>query len=103
MSKTAYQYDHAGLLQGFTEADESPLEPGVYLLPARCTLVPPPDATEDTWPRWNGSAWQLVTRPAPATSTESDPVAKLRDFLNANPDVAALLQSGAGAVNEQNP
>jgi len=102
-TKPAYQYDHAGLLQGITEADESPLEPGVYLLPARCTLTPPPNATEDTWPRWNGHAWQLVTRPAPATPTESDPVAKLRDFLNQNPDVAALLQSGAGAVNEQNP
>ena len=103
MSKTAYQYDPAGLYQGDTVADESPLEPGVYLLPARCTLVEPPQPPDDKWPRWNGTAWQLVNRPAPAEQTESDPVAKLRDFLNANPDVAALLQSGAGAANEQNP
>lgn len=94
-TKTAYQFDHAGMFAGFTEADESPLEPGVYLLPARCTLVPPPDATEDTWPRWNGSAWQLVTRPTlAAPANDNDPVAKLRDFLAANPDVAALLQQG---------
>lgn len=95
MRKTAYQFDYAGLFIGFTEADESPLEPGVYLLPARCTLTPPPDAAEDTWPRWNGSAWQLVTRPQPdAPANDNDPVAKLRDFLAANPDVAALLQQG---------
>lgn len=102
--KTAYQYDYAGLYAGETAADESPLEPGVYLLPARCTLTPPPaDVPAEKWPRWNGSAWVLVNRPAPVEAPASDPVAKLRDFLNANPDVAALLQSGVGAANEQNP
>ena len=34
-SITVYQYDLAGLFQGTTEADESPLEPGVYHYPAR--------------------------------------------------------------------
>lgn len=93
----AYQYDHAGLYAGITEADESPLEPGVYLLPARCTLTPPPaDVPADKWPRWNGHAWELVNRPAPAPApaNDNDPVAKLRDFLAANPDVAAILQQG---------
>lgn len=96
MSKTAYQFDLAGLYQGTTVADESPLEPGIYLLPARCTLVSPPESTEGQWPRWNGAAWQLVNRPQPSAQPESDPVAKLREFLNANPDVAALLQQPAG-------
>jgi hypothetical protein len=97
MSQTAYQFDHAGLYIGETVADESPLEPGVYLLPARATLAPPPaDVPADMWPRWNGSHWQLVNRPtAPATE---DPVAKLAAFLSANPDVAALLQSATPAA-----
>lgn len=87
----AYQYDHAGLYQGETKADESPLEPGVYLLPARCTLTPPPaDVPEGQWPRWNGAAWGLANKPQPAPAP--DPVAKLAAFLNENPDVAALLQ-----------
>ncbi|MNZ14600.1 hypothetical protein D3C78_315280 [compost metagenome] len=87
----AYQYDRAGLYQGDTEADESPLEPGVYILPARCTLTPPPaEVPEGRWPRWNGVAWELATQPTPAP--ELDPVAKLAAFLNENPDVAALLQ-----------
>lgn len=94
---SAYQYDLAGYFVGVTEADESPLEPGVFLLPARCTLTPPQNPSEGEWPRWNGSAWALVALPV------SDPVAKLRDFLTKNPDVAALLQSGAGAAKVENP
>jgi hypothetical protein len=91
----AYQYDRAGLYAGTTEADESPLEPGVYLLPGGCTLVPPPspqEVPEDQWPRFNGTAWVLVNRPQPAAPTPAeDPVAKLQAFLAQNPDVAALL------------
>lgn len=85
-----YQYDHAGLYQGPTQADESPLEPGVYLFPARTTETPPPEAIpEDKWPRFNGAAWELVNRPR-AGETD-DPVEKLKQFLDANPDVAELL------------
>lgn len=89
----AYQYDRAGLYQGETIADESPMEPGVHLLPARCTLkAPPAEIPADRWPRWNGVAWDLVNRPRPAAApAEEDPVAKLQAFLAANPDVAALL------------
>lgn len=87
----AYQYARDGLYQGETEADESPMEPGVYLLPARCTLTPPPaDVPEGKWPRWNGADWVLANKPQPAPAP--DPVAKLAAFLNENPDVAALLQ-----------
>jgi len=89
-----YQYNTAGLYQSETEADESPLEPGVYLLPARTTLVAPPaEVPEGRWPRWNGVAWELVNKPqAPAAP---DPLAKLKAFLNENPDVAALIEQPA--------
>lgn len=91
--KIAYQFDRAGLLAGITEADESPLEPGVFLLPGRCTFTAPPDAVpDDKWPRWNGVAWELVNRPTPAN--DNNPLAKLQAFLTANPDVAAVLNIG---------
>lgn len=98
-TKPAYQYDFAGLYAGETVADESPLEPGVYHIPARCTLTPPPpDFPADKWPRWNGAAWDLVTRPTPANDNAAeDPVVKLHEFLAANPDVAALLNNDGGA------
>lgn len=93
MSKTAFQYDASGLLLGETIADESPLEPGVYLVPAGCTLTAPPsDVPDGKWPRWNGTGWELVTKPTPAN--DNDPVAKLQAFLAANPDVAAILNQG---------
>lgn len=85
-----YQYDHAGILLGPTEADPSPLEPGKFLIPARCTETPPPvEIPEGQVPRWNGAEWQLVRMPA--RHEGADPVAKLQDFLAANPDVAALI------------
>lgn len=96
-TKPAFQYDNAGLFIGETVSHASPLEPGVFLLPARCTYVAPPaDVPADKWPRWNGAAWDLVTRPAP--NAEPSAVAKLQQFLAANPDVAALIQTD-GAAN----
>lgn len=92
-TKKAYQTDRYGLLAGETVADESPLEPGVFLLPAGATFTPPPASwPRGKWPRWNGSAWELVS--FQEKPEESDPVSKLRDFLDANPDVAAILNQG---------
>ena len=91
----AYQFNPAGFYEGQTEADESPLEPGVFLLPARTTLVAPPtEAPEGQWPRWNGSTWALVNKPQPLLV---DPVAKLQAFLAANPDVASMLEQAGSA------
>ncbi|WP_315807493.1 phage tail protein [Pseudomonas sp. C9-3] len=88
----AYQFDTAGLYAGTIEADESPMEPGVYLLPARTTQVAPPDTwPEDRWPRYNGIAWDLVNKPKPEAAP--DPIAKLTAFLQENPDVAALIDA----------
>lgn len=88
----AYQYDTAGLYAGQTEADESPLEPGIYHLPARSTLEPPPaEWPDDRWPRFNGAAWDLVNKPEPTAGP--DPLAKLAAFLQENPDVAALIDA----------
>ena len=90
-TKLAYQYDFAGLYTGITEADESPLEPGVYLLPERATFVAPPDEwPEDKWPRFNGYSWKLSTKPILPVNN-NDPVEKLRVFLANNPDVLKLV------------
>lgn len=93
ITKPAYQFDYAGMFAGVTEADESPMEPGVFLLPARATFTPPPeDVPDDKWPRWNGINWEPVTRPA--APEPENPLAKLQAFLTANPDVAELLNTG---------
>lgn len=95
-TKIVYQYDLAGMYTGQTDADESPLEPGVFHIPARCVEVAPPESSGDKWPRWNGAKWELITVKPANDNQPASPVDKLRDFLNANPDVAALI----GANNE---
>lgn len=97
-TKPVYQYDISGIYVGQTEADESPLEPGVFLIPARCVEMAPPEPVGDKWPRWNGAKWELITVAPSNDNQPVSPVDKLREFLNANPDVAALI----GANNEAN-
>lgn len=97
-TKPVYQYDMAGLFVGQTEADESPLEPGAFLIPARCVTVKPPEFGDGHWPRWNGAKWELITVSPANDNQPTSPVDKLREFLKANPDVAALI----GATNEAN-
>lgn len=85
--RTVYQVDGAGLYAGVTQADASPLEPGVWHMPAGCVLATPPLGwPTEFWPRWSGSDWELVPRPL-----IPDAQAKLAAFLAANPDVQALL------------
>jgi hypothetical protein len=117
-TKPVPQLDSAGLFAGMTVADESPMEPGVWLLPAGALDVSPPadwpplvlalfasdeqlqqqalaDLTQ--WPRYNGARWELVTRPRSADQAQAEPTAleKLQAFLVANPDVADLVTRGS--------
>lgn len=59
-TKTVYQTSPLGLFTGITEADESPLEPGVFLIPGGCVEVPPPLIPENKAAHWDGKQWQLV-------------------------------------------
>lgn len=93
-----YQTNRMGFYVGETEADESPLEPGVILMPAGAVAVAPPETwPEGFLPRWNGSGWVLANEPRVLTLV--DPVEKLRAFLDNNPDVAALLLPNDGGAN----
>lgn len=58
--KKVYQTNHLGLYVGPVYADESPLEPGVFLLPGGCVEVPPPVAATGKIQAWNGKRWQLL-------------------------------------------
>lgn len=60
MTKTVYQTDTFGLFIGEVQARESPLEPGIYLIPAGCVETPPPAAEAKTVAVWSVDAWVLV-------------------------------------------
>ncbi len=48
---------------GESEAFESPLETGVYLVPAFATLISPPDTIEGFRTVWNGQTWVNIEIP----------------------------------------
>ncbi|MDN4021508.1 phage tail protein [Acinetobacter pittii] len=88
---TVYQTNYSGLFVGETVADESPLEPGVFAIPAGCVETAPPEEwPEDKWPRFNGKGWDLI--PKPKVPEPISPEQKLAEFLKNNPDVAALIE-----------
>ena len=83
-----YQYSHEGLFECITEADESPLEPGVFLIPARCTTQSPPniELLPNQQFKWNGEVWEVVEFDTAIVALE-----KLKEFLRKNPDVMELI------------
>lgn len=59
--KPVYNYDPTtGEYTGENIANESPLEPGVYLIPAHSTEIAPPETSEHEAAVWNGTTWEVV-------------------------------------------
>ncbi|MDP4300336.1 hypothetical protein [Leptothrix discophora] len=61
--KVVYQTNAAGQYTGPIQADESPLEPGVWLIPAGCVEDAPPPLGDHEIARWDGTSWQVETLP----------------------------------------
>ena len=56
-----YNFDPtSGEFLSSSPADESPLQPGVYLIPANATPLAPPTATTGTAPVFVNGSWSLV-------------------------------------------
>lgn len=58
--KIVYQIDEDGVYIGPVYADPSPLEPGVWLIPARCVEVPPPEIPKGMLAVWMAEEWYLI-------------------------------------------
>lgn len=76
-----YHYDpDTGDFIGIGTADESPMEPGVYLVPAHATRVLPPEYDKTTHIcRFVEGAWQVCE--IPAAPVEPDPPVKSLDDI----------------------
>jgi hypothetical protein len=68
--KQVTQLDAAGYFIGLTVADKSPLEPGVFLLPAGAIDQPAPTVPSGQRARWQSDGW--VFEPVPQAASESD-------------------------------
>lgn len=60
--KTVYQLDEKGFYLGETDAQESPLEPGVFLMPGGCVDKAPPKCKAGLVPKYNfdTNKWEKV-------------------------------------------
>jgi hypothetical protein len=56
-------------------ADESPLEPGVFLIPAYATTLKPPKATLPKIAVFKDGKWSVETLPPPPPEPEPEPLA----------------------------
>lgn len=64
-TKVVSQLDSDGCFVGQTTADESPLESGVWLLPAGAVDSLPPSLSPGQRAKWTGSGFDLEAIPAP--------------------------------------
>lgn len=64
-TKKVFSYDgKTGLYVGETVADESPLEPGVFLIPRHATEVEPPESVAAGFaPFWRSDRWVVEAVP----------------------------------------
>ena len=60
-----YQTDKDGVYLGPVQADESPLEPGVFLIPSGCVEAQPPAIPTGFLARWVSDSWVLEELPEP--------------------------------------
>ena len=71
--KQVTQLDADGYFVGFATADESPLEPGVFLIPGGCIEAEAPTIPEGQRAKWDG-AWAFEDIPQPEPEQEPEPV-----------------------------
>jgi hypothetical protein len=88
-----HYHPETGEYIGTGTADVSPLEPGVWLVPANATQVIPPLPTAGKVRRWTGTVWALVDAPAQPLDPEYTPsfaelVAAKMDRINEAKNVA---------------
>jgi hypothetical protein len=63
--KQVVQLDQGGYFVGVTTADESPLEPGVFHMPAGTIEATPPFVPAGKRVKWIGSGWVAEDIPRP--------------------------------------
>lgn len=63
--KIVCQLDHDGYFVGVVAADPSPLEEGVWLIPARCVESDPPKEFPGQRVRWEKGEWKYEDIPVP--------------------------------------
>jgi len=87
------QLDDQGAFVGVGIADESPLEPGVFLIPRGAIAVDPPEVPEGKVALWRDEAWVFADLPSSA-EIGNGPGALVPDEVTMRQARLALLGDG---------
>jgi hypothetical protein len=109
--KNAYSFHPStGVFLGVDFAQESPLEPGVFLLPAGATFVEPPQVSENQQAVWLGDSWEVQDTPPEPEPTPETPEPELltwdtiraeRNFLLSQSDWTQLADAPLSPEQKQ--
>lgn len=78
-TKLVYQLNENNILTGVEHADESPLEPGVFLIPAGCVdtdIVPPTALSPNEFVFWKEGNWWIGHVPEDPNAPSPEDVAR---------------------------
>ena len=97
--KIVSQLDADGYFVGLTAADESPLEPGVFLIPGGAVDVEPPVVPDGHRARWsNGWAFEAIPQPEPEPEPPPPPPVVIPQSVTMRQARLALL--GVGLLDD---
>ncbi len=77
-----HYHPDTGIYLGTGKADESPLESGVWLIPASATTIEPPEPVDGFACVWANGDWELQAIPEPETEPEPEPIATTTEEVN---------------------
>jgi hypothetical protein len=93
--KIVFQTNHEQVLIGTCLADESPLEPGVWMIPGGCVEVATPEIPGGKQARWAAGAWIIEDAPAPIAEPVAPPVVNDQPGLETRVIVQAYMDQTA--------
>lgn len=98
--KNVCQLNQDGYFVGVTLADESPLEPGVFLMPAQAIEAEPPKHFPGQRCKWTGAKWEYedIPAPTPAPTAKELCVAEAKRLL-AKTDWSQLQDVAGSLMN----
>ena len=97
--KIVSQLDADGYFVGLTAADESPLEPGVFLIPGGAVDVEPPVVPDGHRARWS-NGWAVEAIPQPEPEPEPEPLPPMVIPQSVTMRQARLALLGVGLLDD---
>ena len=93
------QLDAQGHFLDVTFADESPREPGVFLIPGGAVVADPPQVEPGKKARWSANGWVYIDAPDPPTPTLDELRARFTLAIQARLDAWARTRNYDGILS----